>query len=69
MHAMITYNYKCIYKNDFKYLRFSIFDDVAPALTRWRNQGKQIYIYSSGSVFAQKLLFGFSKDGDLLHVS
>ena len=46
-------------------LRGRVFGDVAPAFARWRAQGKRIYIYSSGSVLAQKLLFGNSEAGDL----
>ena len=42
-----------------------VFDDVPPALKRWHRQGKQIYIYSSGSVLAQKLLFAHTAAGDL----
>lgn len=42
-----------------------VFDDVPPALNRWHEQGKQIYIYSSGSVLAQKLLFKHTVAGDL----
>ncbi len=42
-----------------------VFDDVPPALERWQQQGKQIYIYSSGSVLAQKLLFAHTVAGDL----
>ena len=42
-----------------------VFDDVPPALNRWHRQGKQIYIYSSGSVLAQKLLFSHTVAGDL----
>ncbi|RUS18989.1 HAD-like domain-containing protein [Endogone sp. FLAS-F59071] len=44
----------------------SVYDDVVPALNRWRDTGAKIYIYSSGSVPAQKLLFGYSDKGDLL---
>jgi enolase-phosphatase E1 len=46
-------------------LRSRVFEDVAPAFGRWRAQGKLIYIYSSGSVLAQKLLFGNTEAGDL----
>jgi len=42
-----------------------VFDDVPLALQRWHQEGKQIYIYSSGSVLAQKLLFGHTVAGDL----
>lgn len=44
-----------------------VYDDVIPALEKWRALGKRICIYSSGSVAAQKLLFGHSCHGDLLH--
>ncbi|GAB7327125.1 hypothetical protein MBLNU13_g11043t2 [Cladosporium sp. NU13] len=33
-----------------------IFKDVVPCLKAWRAQGRDVAIYSSGSVFAQKLL-------------
>ncbi|MCB9770510.1 MAG: acireductone synthase [Candidatus Omnitrophica bacterium] len=46
-------------------LKGIVFEDVPPALKRWTDQGKRIRIYSSGSVLAQKLLFGFSDHGDL----
>ena len=36
------------------------------AFDSWTASGIQIYIYSSGSVDAQKLLFGHSEKGDLL---
>jgi enolase-phosphatase E1 len=46
-----------------------VYDDVVPALQRWKEHGCKIYIYSSGSVPAQKLLFGYSDKGNLLPVS
>ncbi|MFM9905902.1 MAG: acireductone synthase [Pyrinomonadaceae bacterium] len=46
-------------------LRSEIFDDVPPAFNRWRAEGRRIAIYSSGSVLAQKLLFGYTETGDL----
>ncbi len=46
-------------------LRSQVFDDVPRALRRWREQGKEIRIYSSGSVLAQKLLFAHTEAGDL----
>lgn len=42
-----------------------IFADVPNFLRIWQAQGKVTYIYSSGSVNAQKLLFRFSEFGDL----
>jgi enolase-phosphatase E1 len=46
-------------------LRGQVFDDVPVALRRWREQGKLVFIYSSGSVLAQKLIFGHTNHGDL----
>ena len=40
-----------------------LFDDVLPQLQKWHEKGLGLSIYSSGSVFAQKLLFGHVKDG------
>jgi enolase-phosphatase E1 len=46
-------------------LHSQVFDDVPPAMNRWRRTGKNICIYSSGSVLAQKLLFANTESGDL----
>ena len=46
-------------------LRGHVYPDVPSALARWRRQGREICIFSSGSVFAQKLLFAHSDAGDL----
>jgi enolase-phosphatase E1 len=46
-------------------LKGEVFHDVRPALERWRGAGVDVAIYSSGSVLAQKLLFGTTADGDL----
>ncbi|XP_072746251.1 uncharacterized protein Enoph [Anoplolepis gracilipes] len=43
-----------------------VYEDVPKALESWKNDGRKIYVYSSGSVEAQKLLFGHSVHGDLL---
>ncbi|QCS49173.1 acireductone synthase [Picosynechococcus sp. PCC 11901] len=51
------------YKNgDF---RGHVYPDVLPKLKEWQKEGIQLGIYSSGSVKAQKLLFGYSDYGDL----
>lgn len=42
-----------------------VYPDVAPAMQRWKEAGASIYIYSSGSVLAQKLIFGHLPDGPL----
>lgn len=46
-------------------LKGEVYPDVAPAFNRWREQGRRIAIFSSGSVLAQKLLFANSTAGDL----
>lgn len=46
-------------------LQSVVFEDVPGALQRWRNQQRRIYIYSSGSVLAQRLLFAHTAAGDL----
>jgi enolase-phosphatase E1 len=45
--------------------RSPVFSDVAPALRRWKNSGKTVAIYSSGSVAAQKVFFQHTTAGDL----
>lgn len=42
-----------------------IYPDAAAALRAWHARGIRLYVYSSGSVYAQKLLFGHSEAGDL----
>ncbi len=46
-------------------LRGQVFADVPPAFARWSRQRKEIAIFSSGSVLAQKLLFANTTAGDL----
>jgi len=48
------------------YFYSSVYPDVADTLKQWSEGGRKVYIYSSGSVEAQKLLFGNSEAGDLL---
>ncbi|XP_012216839.1 enolase-phosphatase E1-like isoform X2 [Linepithema humile] len=43
-----------------------VYEDVPKAFELWTNDARKIYVYSSGSVEAQKLLFGHSINGDLL---
>lgn len=45
--------------------RGHIYDDAAEYLQRWHDRGLRLFVYSSGSVKAQKLIFGFSEAGDL----
>jgi len=51
-----------------EYILFSVYEDVPKAFELWTNNGQKIYVYSSGSVEAQKLLFENSVHGDLLKV-
>jgi enolase-phosphatase E1 len=46
-------------------LRSQVFEDVLPAFKRWTERAKKIFIYSSGSVLAQKLLFANTEARDL----
>jgi enolase-phosphatase E1 len=48
-------------------LRGEVFQDVAPAFERWQRSKIDIAIYSSGSIVAQRLIFGASNAGDLTH--
>lgn len=43
----------------------TVYDDVPKAFERWKDDGKTIAIYSSGSVLAQQLIFKYSDHGDL----
>ncbi len=48
-------------------LHGEVYPDVPRAFARWQKQEKDICIFSSGSVLAQKLLFAHSTSGDLTH--
>ncbi|MFT3791966.1 MAG: acireductone synthase [Rudaea sp.] len=45
--------------------RGHVYPEVRENLEKWKKQGIHLYVYSSGSVTAQKLLFGHSEAGDL----
>jgi len=45
--------------------RGHIYADAAAALRRWKKAGLALYVYSSGSVRAQRLLFAHTDYGDL----
>ena len=42
-----------------------VYAEVASKLREWKQAGLDLYVYSSGSVTAQKLFFAFSEAGDL----
>ena len=46
-------------------LRGDLYSDVAPCLRLWSSVGVRLAVFSSGSVTAQKLIFGHSVAGDL----
>ncbi|XP_028792992.1 probable bifunctional methylthioribulose-1-phosphate dehydratase/enolase-phosphatase E1 [Neltuma alba] len=46
-------------------LKGIVFDDVPKALEKWHDLGIKVYIYSSGSRLAQRLIFGNTNFGDL----
>ncbi|CAI5451570.1 unnamed protein product [Caenorhabditis angaria] len=45
-----------------------LYPDVLPVLKKLHDENLPIYIYSSGSVHAQKLLFGYSIEGDITNI-
>ena len=42
-----------------------VYSDAVECLKKWRQQGLRLYVYSSGSVLAQKLLFAHTEFGDI----
>ena len=42
-----------------------VFEDVPSRLMDWKNNGIRMGVFSSGSIDAQRLLFGYSETGDL----
>ncbi|SDZ86030.1 enolase-phosphatase E1 [Thiothrix caldifontis] len=42
-----------------------VYEDAVRNLLHWHELGLKLYVYSSGSVYAQKLLLGYSDAGDL----
>lgn len=45
-----------------------LYEDAYQNLVKWYEAGIKLYVFSSGSVKAQKLLFGHSKYGDLTYL-
>ena len=43
-----------------------LYDEVADCIKNWKQSGIDVRIYSSGSIQAQKLFFGYTVAGDLL---
>ncbi|MFA5968923.1 MAG: acireductone synthase [Sphingomonas sp.] len=56
-----------IWEGGFKSGAFTshFYADAVAGLRRWHDAGLALYVYSSGSIFAQKLLFGHTDHGDL----
>jgi enolase-phosphatase E1 len=46
-------------------LKGHVYDDVPISLDKWQKMGLKMGVFSSGSVIAQKLIFGHSEKGDL----
>jgi enolase-phosphatase E1 len=46
-------------------LKGHVYPDAVDALKGWHQEGYQLFVYSSGSIQAQKLIFGCSEAGDL----
>lgn len=43
-----------------------VYPEVAPHLSKWSTSGLLLYVYSSGSIAAQKLFFAHSEAGNLM---
>ncbi len=43
----------------------NVYEDVPPALKKWKEEERTVAIYSSGSVLAQQMIFKYSDQGDL----
>ncbi len=56
-----------VWENGYKTQAYKghVYDDAFQCLQRWQQDNLRLFIYSSGSVYAQKLLFGYSDFGDL----
>jgi enolase-phosphatase E1 len=48
--------------------RAHIYADAAAALRDWKDRGLDLYVYSSGSIAAQRLFFRHSEAGDLTDI-
>lgn len=46
-------------------LKGQVYADAAEMLRVWHARGIELYVYSSGSIAAQKLIYGYSDQGDL----
>lgn len=46
-------------------LKGHVYPDAVQSLKTWHAQGYELYVYSSGSIQAQQLIFGCSEAGDL----
>jgi len=46
-------------------LKGHVYPDAVEALKQWHQDGYRLFVYSSGSIQAQKLIFGCSEAGDL----
>ncbi|KAJ3157734.1 Enolase-phosphatase E1 [Geranomyces variabilis] len=65
LKALQGYMWRSAYES--KEILGDVYPDVLPALNKWtKAHGLPVYIYSSGSVEAQKLLFGWSVNGNML---
>ena len=49
-------------------MRAHVYDDVLPAIQAWNDAGCDVRIFSSGSIAAQKLFFGHTVVGNVLHL-
>jgi enolase-phosphatase E1 len=65
LKALQGYMWKSAYESE--EIKGTVYQDVLDQFQSWKKAELKIYIYSSGSIAAQKLLFGYSDKGDMLH--
>lgn len=49
-------------------IKGELYPDVVPSIRTWRSDGLKLYVFSSGSVEAQKLLLAHSVEGNVLEL-
>ena len=59
-----------VWENGFKkgVFKAHIYPDALEKLQYWKSRGFLLYVYSSGSVFAQKLFFTYNEAGNILEL-
>ena len=65
--AVVLHRFYCACIELFEFI-FRLFEDVNPVLQQLHDEEFKLYIFSSGSIEAQKLLVTYSMEGDISEV-